>query len=276
MNCTTKERCRTAEGRSRRCVHSLAGGVTLALLACSANAATSYGPAVSLEDGTARTYVVRDHGVPTEVGVAIDAAFLAALPPDGAPGGAVMPDGHSVFEYVLEMPEVNPTPFQHVTVNWNPAGHEPPGIYDLAHFDVHFYTISDAERRTIHPGDGEFHRKAERLPGPEFIPAGYVNPGLPPVPMMGLHLVNPASPELRTEDPEPFTHTFVYGVWDGRLIFMEPMITRSFLEQRFEIEVAVPVAERYDPPGFYPGAYAVRWDEASAEYRIALSDLRQR
>lgn len=253
----------------------LLGGMGVALAATTALAEQEvhHGPAVALHDGSARTYLVIEDGIPIEVGVALDRAFLAALPEDGAPGGVVMPTGHSAFEYVLEMPAVNPTPFRHVFLDWVPAGHEPTGVYGHPHFDVHFYTTSVDERRTIDPGDPEFMTRAQRLPDPEFIPAGYIEPGLPPVPMMGVHLVDPASPELRPEDPEPFTRTFIYGSWDGRLIFIEPMVTRAFLEQRVDVKIPVPVAEHYDPQGYYPGAYTVSWDEATGEHRIALTDL---
>lgn len=251
-------------------------GLALAASGALAEEAVHQGPVVTLHDGSARTYLVIEDDKPVEVGVALDSAFLAALPKDGASGGEVMPNGHSTFAYMLNMPAINPTPFQYVMLDWNPAGHEPHGVYDQPHFDVHFYIISDAQRHAISPDDLEFMAKAHRLPPSEFIPAGYIEPGLAPVPLMGMHLVDPASPELRPENPERFTRTFIYGSWDGQLIFAEPMITTAYLEQRGDVTVPVPVAERYNPQGYYPGAYNVRWDEAAGEYRISLTDLRWR
>lgn len=251
-------------------------GLIIAAFAFEVQSETAFGPAIALGEGQARVYIITDDERPRELGVALDEAFLAALPQDGADGGIRMPDGHSTFVYVLAMPEDNPTPFQHVMLDWNPAGHEPPGIYDQPHFDVHFYTISDEERRTIHPGDSEFSAKGQRLPDATYIPAGYINPGLPPIPLMGLHLLDPDSPELRKENPAPFTRTFIYGTWDGKLIFAEPMVTRAFLEGKPDVTIPVPVAERYTPSGYYPASYSVRWDEAAGEYRIALTDLLQR
>ncbi len=232
-----------------------------------------YGPAVRLGDGSARTYVIVESERPLEVGVAVDQAFLTSLPEDGAPGGLVMPNGHSMFEYALEMPEGHGTPFQHATLDWIPAGHEPPGIYDKPHFDVHFYTISAEERRAIRPDDPTFLEKGARLPEAEFVPAGFVDPGMGAVPMMGVHLVDPTSPELRAEAPEPFTHTFLYGSWDGRLIFLEPMVTTAFLAEKHDLSFPIAVAERYDPEGYYPASYSIRWDDAAGEYRISLTDL---
>lgn len=235
--------------------------------------AVHHGPAVSLGNGTARTYVIVDGSAPVEVGVALSEEVLEGLPLDGAPGGVTMPDGHSTFEYVLEMPADNPTPFLHATLDWNPAGHEPPGVYDRAHFDVHFYTIPNEARLAIHPGDPEFMAKAARMPAPEEIPEGYIDPQLGPVPAMGVHWVDPASPELHPERPEPFTRTFIYGSWDGRMIFAEPMVTTEYLTTRPDERIPVAVAARHDPPGYYPGSYVIRWDESAREYRIGLADL---
>lgn len=251
------------------------GGAMMLSLA-TASGETLYGKALMLHDGSARTYVVMENGVPSEVGVEMDRAFVAAVPAHGAHGGVLMPDGRSTFEYVLEMPAGNPGPFQHVTLDWNPLGHQPEGVYDKAHFDVHFYTIGLEERRAIDPADPAFMEKASRLPAQEFIPAGYVNPDLPPVPMMGLHLVHMDAPELRAHHPEPFLQTFLYGTWDGRLIFVEPMISMELLSGEPDSTFAVPLAERYDPQGYYPAAYSVRWDAAEAKYRIALNDLQWR
>lgn len=237
---------------------------------------TRQGPAISLGQGTAHTYVLLEGTTPLEIGVALSEGVLDGLPPDGAPGGMTMPDGHSTFEFVLEMPEDNPTPFLHATLDWNPAGHEPPGIYDRAHFDVHFYTISHQERVAIHPEDPAFLEKALRAPPADQIPAGYVDPGIGPVPLMGVHWVDPSSPELQPEDPTPFTRTFLYGTWDGRLIFAEPMVTTEHLGTRPNERIAIPVASRYDPEGYYPESYVIRWDEVAREYRIGLGGLAMR
>jgi hypothetical protein len=234
------------------------------------------GPAISLGEGTARTYVILEGGTPLEVGVALSEDVLDGLPPDGAPGGMTMPDGHSTFEFVLEMPEDNPTPFLHATLDWNPAGHEPPGIYDHPHFDVHFYTISNSERMAIHPENPDFMEKALRAPPADQVPVGYVDPGLGAVPFMGVHWVDPTSPELHPEDPAPFTRTFLYGTWDGRMIFAEPMVTTEYLATRPNDRVSIPVAARYEPAGYYPESYVVRWEEEAREYRIGLADLAMR
>lgn len=232
-----------------------------------------YGEAVPLGNGTARSYLVLENGAPAELGVALSEAALTGLPTNDSEGGVTMPDGMKTFEFELPLPSENPTAYQTATLDWNPGGHEPPGIYDVPHFDFHFYTITSEQRHAIHPGDARFMEKAAVFPAAEYLPAGYVMPELNPIPMMGLHWVDPKSPEL---SGQPFEKTFIYGTWDGQLIFAEPMVTRAFLESKPDFSAPINVPERQVRPGLYPSSYVVRWDEPAKEYRVAVSGFQHR
>ena len=253
----------------------LAGAI---LAACTASAAsendfaTAYGASVAVGNGSARAYVVHVKGAPTEIGVALSEAAFSGLPADGAAGGAQMPDGHHMYLYTLQLPERSSTPYRFVGLDWSPAGHMPPGIYDRPHFDFHFNAISEAERNRIAPSDPEFDAKAERRPAPELVPAGYQKlPG--GVPFMGAHWVDPTSPEL---NGEAFTRTFLYGSWDGEMIFAEPMVTKAFLESKPDFRAPIALPARYATAGRYPTEYRVYWNEGTKEYRVALSGLVER
>lgn len=262
----------------------LRGGAGLVVLAALAAAScepmnagevatrTLEGAPVRLGNGTARTYVVLRDGAPAEVGVALTEAALEGLPGSGHSDG-VHVHGHTTFETVLALPDPNPTPYRHVLLNWNPGGHEPPGIYDLPHLDFHFYTMDNAARLAIDPAEAAYQARAERLPAADLIPEGYVLPAPLAFPRMGVHWVDPASPEL---NGQVFTHTFIFGSWDGELIFAEPMITKAFLESKQSIAAPVPSPLRYAAPGYYPSGYSVGWDPAVREYRIALTGLEPR
>jgi hypothetical protein len=246
-----------------------------------------YGAPVKVGNGRARSYVVRRErdGRTVEVGVALDEAALAGLPARSAHAGGG--DGHAhvdTYEYRLALPRRHGTPVQHITVDWNPGGHEPPGIYDVAHFDFHFYNISQADRDAIVPTDPEFMTKAARYPAPSAAPAGFMV--LPPapapapaVPNMGVHWSNLAAPELQPPgSPQyaPFSHTFIYGSWNGSFIFAEPMITRAFLLTKPDITVPVSPIPRDARMGIVTTSYRIRWDAKAREYRIALSGLSAR
>jgi hypothetical protein len=229
---------------------------------------TTFGAPVSVGRGTARAYVTTSDGRAVEVGVALTEGALDGLPADHAPGG-VAEGGHTMFEHPLTLP-TNPSPFRHVVLNWNPGGHEPPGIYDTPHFDFHFYNIESAERLAIDPADPAFQRKAEHTPDAQWIPERYILPAPVGFARMGVHWLDSTAAELRGQG---FTQTFIYGSWDGKIIFAEPMITRAFLLTKPQVTTPLPAPPRGRGDGYYPGAYSVRWDANTKEYRIALVEL---
>ncbi len=262
-----------------------------------------YGVPQKVGNGRARTYVVIDQkngGRPLEVGVALDEAALEGLPApmQMPPGGGDSPHEH-VDSHVhdLAMPARNPTPYQFVELDWNPGGHEPPGIYDRPHFDFHFYTVSRAERDAIDPvalGEAEFLARSIALPPeaerrPHFMALSA--PGTPAlaVPRMGVHWVDLRSPELQGMLGNPagyreFTTTFIHGSWDGAFTFDEPMVTRDFILGRKaatapaarDSVMPLPVPAAVRAAGWYPSAYRVTWDAQAREYRIALTQLELR
>lgn len=258
-----------------------------------AGAHRQYGTPVKVGNGTVRTYVVLDAkngGAPLEVGVAMSEDALDGLP---APVASSDPMANMHMN-LLELPAQNPTPYKFVQFDWNPAGHEPAGVYDLPHFDFHFYTVSKDVRASILPTDPRFAQKAASFPAPEFRAPFYIDAatpaGAPPaavtVPQMGLHWLDVRSPELQgmAGHPEafrPFTKTFIYGSWDGQFIFDEPMITRAYIVAKRDATdpavrdelVPVSTAPRYAPAGFYPSAYRIAYDAQAKEYRVALTQL---
>jgi hypothetical protein len=262
-----------------------------------ANGRLYYGKAAALGKGTIRSYVVVDKtapGTPLEIGVAMSESAMDSLP-------ATMPTGLGgvmlMNTLLLDLPETNPTPYKFVQFDWNPMGHEPAGVYDLPHFDFHFYTVPVAIRNSIVTTDPAYAQKAANFPAPQYRAAFYLDAatpaGVPPsaaaVPEMGLHWVDVRSPELQgmIGNPgayKPFTATFIYGSWNGQFIFDEPMITRAhILAKRTTTDVSVrdeimpvSVAHKHAQPGFYPGAYRIMWDATQKEYRIALTQLEQR
>jgi hypothetical protein len=199
--------------------------------------------------------------------------------------------------YILDLPAQNPTPYKFVQFDWNPAGHEPPGVYDLPHFDFHFYRVPLSVRNSIVPSDPQFATKAAAYPAEAFRAPFYIDAatpaGAPPaavtVPQMGLHWLDVRSPELqgmsgKPEAFKPFTKTYIYGSWNGEFIFDEPMITRAYLlakktatdsAVRDEI-VPISTQPKYALSGFYPNAYRITYDAATKEYRVALTQLVRR
>jgi hypothetical protein len=242
---------------------ALAGG---AVFACSDSTApnkagTFFGPVTAMAGGTGRAYVTLDRsGAPTDLGVALTETTLTGLPA-------------ATEEFVFELPsQASATPFKHAVINWMPNGHPPPMVYTVPHFDVHFYMITPEERATIVFGDAELAAKMVRQPSAEFIPAGYVT-GMASA-GMGLHWNDPEAPERKGE---PFTKTFIYGSYDGTIIFGEPMVAKVYLETKpATAGLPIKLPAQYANTGYHPTSYTVGFDAAAKEYRVALSGLVRR
>ena len=43
----------------------------------------------------------------------------------------------------LDPPPLAPEPYRFMMLDWNPQGHQPPGVYTVPHFDFHFYMVPD-------------------------------------------------------------------------------------------------------------------------------------
>jgi hypothetical protein len=223
---------------------------------------TQYGAAVTVGNGTARSYLVLQNGTPTELGVALSQAALDSLPAAPKMGG---------YEFLLPLPASNTTQYQVVGLNWNPTGHPPPMVYTVPHFDFHFYMMSQADRNAIDPSDPAFATKAANLPTAAFSLAGYVaDPPANAIPHMGLHWTDSNAPEFHGQS---FTRTFITGSWNGQFIFFESMVTRAYLLTNPNDVVPVANASQRAISGYYPSAYRVSWDGAKAEWRIGLANL---
>ncbi|MBA4852288.1 DUF5602 domain-containing protein [Emticicia sp. BO119] len=163
---------------------------------------------------------------------------------------------HTGVALVLALPSqaVGKTPFSHIMIDYLHTGHEPPGTYDVAHFDMHFYIQSQAEREAI-PAYPVAPAKFDNLPPAGYIPNGYIR--LPAgVPAMGVHWADPKSPELAGTGK--FTETLIYGSYDGKMTFIEPMIAHEFLKGSPNVNKLLPLPTKFEKAGYYPMNYSIR------------------
>ena len=225
---------------------------------------TYTGTAEPVGNGAIRSWVTLDeHGNPTAVGVTFNERALDGLPSEN-------PSGQHGTEYVLSLPaEARATTFDHVGINWNPHGHEPAKVYDVGHFDFHFYMITPEERGRI-TVQGDDMVKARRRPPAEFVPEGYIYAPDSEVPQMGAHWVDPVSHEFHGQ---AFTRSLLYGSYDGQIIFVEPMITRAYLLAKPNVTEPLKLPAKYSRPGYYPTRYSVRYDQEKKEYTVALEGM---
>ena len=217
-----------------------------------------------LGQGQARSWVSLDQkGNPTAVGLTFSEAALSTLPKEP-------PADTPWTEVSLALPaQASATAFKHIGLNWNPNGHAPAKIYDTPHLDFHFYMITEAERAGI-TAEGEDLLRTKKQPAAEFVPAGYIYAPDSEHARMGAHWINPLAKELQGQT---FSTTFLYGSYNGSLIFAEPMITRSFLETKTNVTELIKLPAQYARKAYYPTKYSVRYDPIKKEYTIALEGM---
>jgi hypothetical protein len=189
-------------------------------------------------------YEVDNNDKPLRLAVAINDAAMNSLDTTHPGTGG----HHHENNIVLPLhPKAAATPFNHVGLGWNPHGHEPEFIYGLPHFDFHFYEITPDAVAAIPVYEAD-SLKFKNWPAADYFPATYFNPG-GGVPQMGCHWLDATSPEL---NGAVFTQTFIYGSYNGKVTFYEPMITEAFIKANATFERNIPQPAKYQKAGYYP------------------------
>ncbi len=212
----------------------------------------SYGDSASLGNGTIKGWIKTNaSNNPQSIGLTLTEDALTNLPSMGT-------------ETHLNLPKnASDTLFNHLLFDWNPGGHPPPGIYNLPHFDLHFYMISKAEREAILGGPDPIIIEA-RFVAPDYVkdPGG--------VPKMGTHWTDRTAPEF---NGQVFTKTFIYGSDKGKFIFVEPMFTKAYLETHPHFTGNIKQPAEFQRGGYYPTSYKIDYDSVAHVFNIEITDF---
>jgi hypothetical protein len=177
------------------------------------------------------------------------------------------------YQAIMDFPVKDKiAPFKWALINWVNQGHTPNGIYNIPHFDFHFFTLSYRERNFIRLGPcallincDDFERAIAPLPE-GYLNSDYISVGAAEA-RMGNHMVDATSGEWHGER---FDHTFIFGTYDAKTVFWEPMITREFLESQPDTCLPIKVPELYAGSGWYPTNYCMRYRPYRDEYTVSL------
>ncbi|HZT06510.1 MAG TPA: hypothetical protein VFC51_05730 [Chloroflexota bacterium] len=257
-----------------------------------ASAQRTQGASAHVGNGQVTTYAeLQPDGTPTAIGIVFAANVLDGLPSahtdqhhcydrDGD-GVVTRPDEcESTHEFVIPLPDSVATrsdiPLKWVLFNWNPVGHIPPGVYDVPHFDVHFYLAPIADTFAINVGacGDEFvdctSFDTARMPLPRnFMPPDYANVDAV-APAMGNHLIDLTGSEF---NGQPFTNTLIYGTYGGHLTFIEDMVTLAYLRGQPDGCTAIKTPPAVEVAGYYPTQYCVRYHGDSSQYTVSLESF---
>lgn len=167
-------------------------------------------------------------------------------------------------------------PFKWALVNWNPHGHIPAGVWDKPHFDVHFYiepieNILALQRGTCGP---EFLRCDQFALARKPVPRNYVPANFQDMeaaaPAMGNHLIDPTTHEFHGKS---FKRHWIYGIYDGRVIFYEDMVARSYMLSKPDDCFPIQSPEAVALTGYYPTRSCVRYTPGKDEYTVSIEDF---
>jgi len=195
-------------------------------------------------------------GKPLSVSIVVNDAALNSVPL-GQPSDHMSPQNN----LLIPVSDKSGTPFKFIMLNWNSSGHEPDHVYTVPHFDFHFYTSNQNE---VMGYMDETKLNAE--PDAAYIPANHISG--PGVPMMGKHYIDVNTPELHGQN---FTQTFLFGSYDSKVVFWEPMITLDFLKSTTQFERSIAQPSKYQQSGFYPTKMKVTRHDGVTE--ISLTDF---
>jgi hypothetical protein len=248
-------------------------------------------------NGWARTYVALDaNGSALALGASMDKDALEGLPkePDltsrcfdkNGNGKMEMDECIGDYNFTFAIPEGEAAkavaPFKWVALNWNPHGHPPPAPppWAVPHFDFHFYIQEREAVKMLRPGScGELIDCEDFKKATKPVPAKYIHPDHinvdAAVPDMGNHLINSKSPELAKGGPE-FTHTFIFGAYDGQITFLEPMITRAYLASNPSMCAPIKQPQAWEVAGAYPTKYCIRYLDRVGRYTVSLEGFVER
>jgi hypothetical protein len=220
-----------------------------------------YGTKVSVGNGEMRSWLkVDDAGQPLELGITITPGALENLP---AHAGS---EPHPYWTIPFNQKVLDLTPFNHLTVNWNPAGH-PPDFFAAQHFDFHFYLIEEEERYYIPAWSPDTDAQFNTYPPAGYMPEDYSAPpgAVGAEPAMGKHWLPPPPSFL------PFSHVMILGTFDGSFNFIEPMVTMDYLKKYQPVSKDFSQPQKFAKAGFYPTKYNILKDVSTGNRLISLS-----
>jgi hypothetical protein len=234
---------------------------------------------------------VDDEGILTTLGIIFHKGSLENLPTavtDGHRCGDFNADGtidpeteclkwhERVIPFPSDISRRSDIPFKWVLVNYNPHGHMPEGVWNTAHFDVHFYLDPIEKVFSIMPGNcgPEYVRCDQFMVATKPVPSNYIHKDFQNVnavaPAMGNHLIDPTGMEFHGK---PFTRSWIYGTYDGRITFWEEMLSVEFLKSRPDNCFSIKLPEAVAVSGYYPTNVCTRYNKVDESVSVSIEDF---
>lgn len=256
------------------CVVQNSGGTT-----------TYYGGSMWLEDaGQMRGYVTLQSRtmIPRVVGIQFKNGLITASPSLPIYDNTTCHE-HAcirVQDIVVKFPNCASfwTPFTFAYITFNTLGHGPEGVYDVPHYDFHFFMTPFKTFETltqVGPSPGLLDMDVHSLSLVD-VPAKYLMPGAfrmgPPTYGMGQHWSSPDDPVFHGTSFN-FTGSFAFGSYNGKVIYFEPLASLQLLATRPDQCWDIPMPQAFEKAGWYPTKYCLRNERSSDLQAMTLESF---
>ncbi len=77
----------------------------------------------------------------------------------------------------------------------------------------------------------------------------------------------------REQRPGIFDRTFIYGTYQDKVAFIEPMFTLDYIKSKPENVDTIKLPESFQIDGYYPSKYEIKYFPKKKEYHIILTDF---
>lgn len=253
------------------------------------------GAIAEIGNGWVETYSeIDEQGLPQAIGVIFSKEAFKGLPKDMGDGhrctdldnnGTIemhiecLPWHERVLPLPAEISRNKEIPFKWVLLNWNPHGHMPEGVWNTPHFDVHFYMEPIENIFSLMPGPcgPEKMRCDQYEMARKPVPASYIHKDFVDVgaaaPAMGNHLVDPTEAVFHGA---PFTRSWLYGAYDGRIIFYEEMLSLEYLTSEPNECYPIKTTPEVGLSGYYPSQVCSRFNPEDSSVSVSMEGFTYR
>jgi len=217
-------------------------------------AATYYGTSMVVGGDTIRSWIKTDlNGNPSSLGVTFSKTILNAL--------GSLPDQMFMMMLPMNAGMMIAPPFDHIELDWSKNG-DPNAPFNVAQFDMHCFTVDTMTQMAVMPGMDNLTMNMDM----KYLPSGYML-DMNAEAMMGVHAMD------TTDHTNPFSHTIMYGFSQGNLYFMEPMVSKAYLETNTNFSADIRQPQAFKKNGWYPTKYNITFDGTS--YSISIDNFVQ-
>jgi hypothetical protein len=104
-----------------------------------------------------------------------------------------------------------------------------------------------------------------------FLPESYIAPPGGEEEKMGKHWVDAGAPELPWNGGAVFTRSFIYGSYNGKVNFLEPMVTLAHLTSGVGSSTPIPQPTLFEKKKYYPTIFNIYMSNGGQTYNVSMS-----